>query len=118
MAVVAIAAAVGAVAGVATAVSSGQQQKRKNLAELNLATLDARNQVDLQKALQKTDDQNAKAKIIADSVTQIKQAQATARIQANIQAKALQQEADKKNTIIITIGGGVVLLGAILVLRK
>ncbi len=114
----AVAAGVGAVTGVATAISSGQQAKKKNLAQLNLGMLDARNQVDLQKALQKTEDQNAKAKIIADSVTQIKQAQATARIQATIQAKALAQQTEKRNTIIITIGGGVVLLGAILVLRK
>ena len=110
MSVVGIAAGVGAVVGIATAVSSGTQQKKalQNQAFVGL------NELELQKALNKATDQQAKIKILADSQANI----IATKEASKIQAKELAKTAEQRNLVIMSVGGGIVLVGALLVLKK
>jgi 3-dehydroquinate synthetase len=118
MSVVAVGAAVGAVAGVASAVSAGNQGKKALVAAANQASIEARNNFELQEALQKAQTQEARLKIMADSVSNIKSAQTTAIIASKNAAKQAQKQANDRNLLIVTLGGGVILMTAVIVLKR
>jgi hypothetical protein len=108
---------VGAVTGVISAISSGQQQKKALQAQLNLGQADARNKVDLEKALQRTNSDNTKIKIITDSIANIRSAQSSAIISATLTSRQASADAEKRNLVIVSVGGGIVLVGALAVLK-
>jgi hypothetical protein len=118
MAVVAVAAVVGAGAGIATAISGGVQGKKALQMAANSASLEARNNFELQEALQKAQTQEARLKIMADSVSNIKASQTQAIIASKNAAKQAQKQANDRNLLIVTIGGGVVLMTAVIVLKR
>lgn len=110
----AVGAAVGAAVGIATAVNGGIQQRNVNQAMINAGISDTRNQQELQKAIAKTTDARAKDKIISDSQANIIASQRV----GQLQVKEMQRASQEKNLAIITIGGGVVLLASVFVLKK
>lgn len=105
------------IVGVTTAVITGVNDAKKNKETSRLQNiqnqLDMARQKDLDKATLKVNNDNTKLKILADSVANIKSAQQ----QTIMTAKALQEQTDKKNLIIVGIGGGVLVIGAIAVLK-
>jgi len=104
----------GVVVTAAGVVNSGVQQRNMNQAMINNAVSDTRNQQELQKAIAKQTDARAKDKIIADSQANIIATQKVAQLQVKQMAKSAQE----RNLAIITIGGGVVLLASVYVLKK
>jgi hypothetical protein len=110
-------AAVGAATGVFSAISQGKAQQQA----MNMQ--DAQNQLDrmqkgqLEKALQKTNSDTQRLKILTDSVANIKIAQQQALISSSIMSKQEQAKADKRNLIIVGVGGGAIVIGALAVLK-
>lgn len=110
-------AAVGAATGVFSAISQGKAQQQA------LAMQDAQSQLDrmqrgqLEKALQKTQSDTQRLKILTDSVANIKMAQQQALISTTIASREEQKKADKRNLVIVGIGGGVIVVGALAVLK-
>ena len=102
-----------AVVGITTGIINGSNDAKKNHIANVQAQLDSERKKDLDKATLKVNNDNTKLKILADSVANIKSAQQ----QALITSKALQEQTDKKNLITIGIGGGVIIIGAIAVLK-
>lgn len=113
IAVGAAAAAVGAITGVVSAIDQSKKGNKALLMQNVASQIEQRQKVDLEKALQKTNDQNTKLKILADSVANIKSAQTNALLTQNM----LKDQADKRNLVIIGIGGGVIVVGALAVLK-
>jgi hypothetical protein len=95
--------------GINNAQSSKESLKLQNIQN----QLDLVRQKDLDKATLKVNNDNAKLKILADSVANIKASQQ----QTLMTAQSLQQQAEKKNLVILGIGGGVIIVGAIAVLK-
>jgi len=110
----AVGAAVGAAVGIATAVNGGIAQKKAMQKQSNAQAYDSLNQVELQKALNKATDQQAKMKIIADTQANI----IATKEASKIQAKELAKTAEQRNLVIMSVGGGIVLVGALMVLKK
>jgi 3-dehydroquinate synthetase len=106
-------AAVGALTGVYSAVSQSKQGSKAMLMQNITSQIEQRQKVDLEKALQKTNDQNTKLKILADSVSNIKSAQNN----AVLTQAMIKDQADKRNLVIVGIGGGVIVVGALAVLK-
>ena len=102
-----------AVVGITTGVINGSNDAKKNRLANIQSQLDLIRQKDLDKATLKVNNDNTKLKILADSYSNIRASQQ----QALINAKTLQQQTDKKNLITIGIGGGVIIIGAIAILK-
>jgi hypothetical protein len=79
--------------------------------------LDRKQRLDLEKALQKTQSDSTRLKILTDSVANIKIAQQQALINATITSREEQKKADKRNLIIVGVGGGAIVIGALAVLK-
>ena len=86
----------------------GSNKKRQ--LETNLALLDNRQKNELAKALASTEDKNRKMEILSSALLSIKTAQNTAFIQSKTQRE--------RTLAIAVIGGAVVLLIAIIILKK
>jgi len=104
-----VAAGTAVMQGINNAQSSKESLKLQNIQN----QLDLVRQKDLDKATLKVNNDNAKLKILADSVANIKASQQ----QTLMTAQSLQQQAEKKNLVILGIGGGVIIVGAIAVLK-
>jgi mRNA-degrading endonuclease HigB of HigAB toxin-antitoxin module len=106
-----------AVVAAGAAVMQGVNNAQSNKESLKLQNiqnqLDLVRQKDLDKATLKVNNDNTKLKILADSVANIKSSQQ----QTLMTAQSLQQQAEKKNLVILGIGGGVIIVGAIAVLK-
>ena len=109
--------AVGVGTGVFSAISQGKATQKSMLMQDVASQLDRKQKADLEKALQKTQSDSQRLKILADSVTNIKIAQQQALISTTIASREEQKKADKRNLIIVGIGGGVIVIGALAVLK-
>ena len=110
-------AVVGAATGVFSAVSQGKATQQGMLMQNVASQLDRKQKGDLEKALQKTQSDTQRLKILTDSVANIKIAQQQALISASISSKGEQAKADKRNLIIVGVGGGAIVIGALAVLK-
>lgn len=106
-------AVVGAATGVYSAVSQSKQGGKALLMQSVSGQIEQMQKNDLEKALQKTNDQNTKLKILADSVANIKMAQNN----VLLSQASMKEQADRKNLLILGLGGGVIIVGAIAVLK-
>lgn len=113
-----IVASVGAATGIASAINSGVSERKKNLAQLNLGQLDQRTQSELNQAIAKAQSKNEKNKIYADSIANVKIAQQSALIQSQIVAQQTSADAEKRNLVIVSIGGGAIVLGSLFILKN
>jgi len=114
MSVIGIGAAVGAAASIGGVVLQGTSASKQGRLANTQATLNSIASEQLAKAQASTDDRNAKSKIISDSVANIRATQ----IATSIKAKEEAKSADTKNKVILTIGGGVILVAAAFVLTR
>lgn len=108
---------VGAVTGIASAVSQGKQGQEALRMQQNLGELELRNKANLEKALQKTNSNNMQIKIQADTITNIQNAKLNATIQSTILSRQASKDAEKRNLVIVSVGGAVVVVGALAVLK-
>jgi hypothetical protein len=108
---------VGAVTGIASAINSGEQGKRALEIQQTQGELDLRNKAQLEKALQRQMNNNTRIKIATDSVANILNAKTNAIIQSTIISRQASKDAEKRNLIIVGVGGAVVIVGALAVLK-
>ena len=92
-----------------TAVSALDAPKKRQL-ETNLALLDNRQKNDLAKALASTEDKNRKMEILSSALLTINATKTNAVVQAKTQRE--------RTLAIAVIGGAVVLLIALIILKK
>ena len=111
-------AVVGAVTGVVSAISSGKAQRDALQLQYNQGQLQIRQERELAEAQQKIDNKNTKLKITTDSIANIRSAQAQAVVQQTIASRQLAIDSEKRNIIYASVGGGVILVGALVVLKK
>jgi uncharacterized iron-regulated membrane protein len=116
--VVGVCAVVGAVTGIATAISGGEAQKKALQMQFNQGQQQLRQERELSEAQQKIDNKNVKIKILTDSVANIRSAQANAVISQTIASRQLAKDSEKRNLVIASVGGGIILVGALVVLKK
>lgn len=109
---------VGAVTGIASAINGGINERNRNQIMLNSSQLEQRTQKELNLALSKAKDKTERLKIYADSVTNIKTAQQNAVIQAQITAQQTSADAEKRNLVIVGIGGGAIAIASVFVLKN
>jgi len=109
--------AVGAATGVFSAISQGKATQQGLLMQDVASQLDRKQKADLEKALQKTQSDTQRLKILTDSVANIKIAQQQALISTTIASREEQKKADKRNLVIVGVGGGVIVIGALAVLK-
>jgi Fe2+ transport system protein B len=109
---------VSAVTGIASAISSGKAQKDALQMQFNQGQQQLRQEKELTEAQQKIDNKNVKLKILTDSVANIRSAQANAVISQTIASRQLAKDSEKRNVIIASVGGGIILIGALVVLKK
>lgn len=109
--------AVGAATGIASAVVQGTQGQKALDMQRTIGELDLRNKANLEKALQKTNSNNMQIKIQADTITNIQNAKNNAIIQATILSRQASKDAEKRNLVIIGVGGSIVVVGALAVLK-
>jgi len=114
----AVAGVVGAVTGVFSAISSGKAQRDALQLQYNQGQLQIRQERELAEAQQKIDNKNTKLKITTDSIANIRSAQAQAVVQQTIASRQLAIDSEKRNIIYASVGGGVILVGALVVLKK
>tara|TARA_R110000868_G_scaffold101361_4_gene279102 strand:+ start:10642 stop:11010 length:369 start_codon:yes stop_codon:yes gene_type:complete len=110
-------AGVGAATGIFSAVSQGKATQKGLLMQDVASQLDRKQKGDLEKALQKTQSDTQRLKILTDSVANIKIAQQQALISTSIASREEQKKADKRNLIIVGVGGGAIVVGALAVLK-
>lgn len=110
-------AAVGAATGVFSAISQGKAQQQAMVMQDAQSQLDRMQRGQLEKALQKTQSDTQRLKILTDSVANIKIAQQQALISTSISSREEQKKADKRNLVIVGVGGGVIVIGALAVLK-
>jgi len=108
---------VGAITGIASAVNQGKQGQQALDMQRNIGELDLRNKANLEKALQETNSNNMKIKILTDSASAIQSAKANAVIQSTIISRQASKDAEKRNLVIVGVGGAVVVVGALAVLK-
>jgi hypothetical protein len=111
-------AAVGAATGVVGAISGNKRQKEATLQQGQIGYAELAQKKELETALMKTQSADKRIEILANATATVRAAQSTAILNATIISKAASKDADKRNTLIAVIGGGVVLLGAVFVLKK
>lgn len=109
---------VGAVTGIASAISGGVAQSNANRIALNLGQSDQRNQMELNMAMLQAQKQTDRLKIYADSIANIRSAQQNAVIQAQITAQQTSADAEKRNLVIVAIGGGAIAITSLFVLKQ
>lgn len=109
---------VGALTGVASAISGGKAQRDALQMQFNQGQQQLRQERELTEAQQKIDNKNVKLKILTDSVANIRSAQANAVISQTIASRQLAKDSEKRNVIIASVGGGIILIGALVVLKK
>lgn len=109
--------AVGAATGIASAINQGVQGKKALLMQRNQGEADLRNRSDLEKALQQTNSNNMQIKILSDSISAIQSAKANAVIQSTIISRQATKDAERRNLVIVGVGGAVVVVGALAVLK-
>ena len=109
--------AVGAATGIYSAISQGKATQKSMLMQDVASQLDRKQKADLEKALQKTQSDTQRLKILTDSVANIKIAQQQALISTSIASREEQKKADKRNLVIVGVGGGVIVIGALAVLK-
>ena len=109
--------AVGAATGVYSAISQGKATQQGLLMQDVASQLDRKQKADLEKALQKTQSDTQRLKILTDSVANIRIAQQQALISTSIASREEQKRADKRNLVIVGVGGGVIVIGALAVLK-
>ena len=110
-------AAIGAATGVFSAINQGKATQQCMLMQDVASQLDRKQKADLEKALQKTQSDTQRLKILTDSVANIKIAQQQALISTSIASREEQKKADKRNLVIVSVGGGVIVIGALAVLK-
>ena len=118
MAGILIVSSVGAVTGIVSAISSGTAERNKNQAILNATQLDQRSQYELNKAMAQSKNKTDRLKIYADSIANIKTSQQNALIQAQIVAQQTSADAEKRNLVIVSIGGGAIAIASIFALKN
>jgi hypothetical protein len=109
--------AVGATTGIVSAVVSGKQGQQSLDMQRNIGELDLRNKANLEKALQLANSNNMQIKIRTDTITNIQNAKNNALIQATILSRQASKDAEKRNLVIVGVGGAVVVVGALAVLK-
>jgi hypothetical protein len=109
--------AVGAATGVFSAISQGKAQQEASAMQDAQSQLERMQKGQLEKALQKTNSDTQRLKILTDSVANIKMAQQNALISTTIASRQEQAKADKRNLIIVGVGGGMIVVGALAVLK-
>ena len=112
-----IIAGIGTAVGIASAISSGNQQKKAIQNQNDIAMTQLQNQKLLDEATLRANNVNTKNKIIADSLVAIRSNQQNALIQYTLQAQQMSKDAEKRNLVYLAIGGGVILVGSIAVLK-
>lgn len=110
-------AAIGAGTGIFSAISQGKAQQQALAMQDAQSQLDRMQRGELERALQKTNSDTQRLKILTDSVANIKIAQQQALISTTIASRQEQAKADKRNLIIVGVGGGAIVVGALAVLK-
>ena len=108
----------GAITGIATAIIGGYAQKKALQKQFNQVQQQLRQEKELSEAQSKIDNKNVKIKITTDSIANIRSAQANAVISQTIASRQLAIDSEKKNVVIASVGGGIILIGALVVLKK
>jgi hypothetical protein len=108
---------VGATVAIASAVNSAKQGQKALDMQYSSGLLDTRTKAEMERALQQSNSDNTRIKILTDSVANIKSAQTSAIINATIQTRQIAKDTEKKNLVIASVGGGIVIIGALAVLK-
>jgi hypothetical protein len=108
---------VGAATGIYSAVTSAQQGQKALDMQFSSGLLDTRTKAEMERALQKSNSDNTRIKILTDSVANIKSAQTSAIINATIQTRQIAKDTEKKNLVIASVGGGIIIIGALAVYK-
>jgi hypothetical protein len=114
MAVDPILGSVEALATVATTISQIQDTNKRREFEQNLAMLDNKQKLDLERALQKTNSVNKRMEILFNAVSQIRSAQTSSILSSTITAKAQKE----RTLAIAVVGGAVAILIAVILIKK
>lgn len=117
MSAIAIIAGVGAATGIVSAISSGKQQGKAIKNQRSIALEQLENERLLNEATLAANNANFQTKIKVDSIVSLRQNQQNAIIQATIAARQMAKDTEKKNLVYLAIGGGVIVVGAIAVLK-
>jgi hypothetical protein len=113
----AVASGIGAVTGVISAINASDAQERALTQQFVAGQQQIRNDKTLQEALMKANSDDARMKILADSTSMIYSAKITALVSGQLNAQALQKTTEQKNLVITSIGGGIILVGSLAVLK-
>jgi hypothetical protein len=113
----AVCAGIGAVTGIVSAINGADAQEKALTQQFVQGQQQIRNDKALQEALLKANSEDARMKILADSTSMIYSAKITALIGGQLNAEALLKTTEKKNLVITSIGGGMILVGSLAVLK-
>jgi hypothetical protein len=106
--------AVGALTQIASTVASIQDQNKRRAFEQNLALLDNRQKMALEKELQSTNNVNKRLEILYNAVSNIRSAQTSAYITSSIQARVKRE----RTIAIVVVGGAIVLLIGVILYKR
>jgi hypothetical protein len=109
----AVCAGIGAVTGIVSAINGADAQERALAMQFSQTALNLRTQKDLEEAKMKLNNDTEFLRIYADTSANIIKAHDNAKIQAD----ALLKATDKKNLVITSVGGGIIVIGALAVLK-
>lgn len=113
----ACAAVIGAGTGIVSAINGNKAQQKALEAQDRQAKLELRTNADLQQMQMQMQSDDNRFKALLDSKSNMYSAILSASLNAQIVSKSASEDAEKKNLILISIGGGVVLLGAVVVFK-
>ena len=100
--------------GLVSAIGGIDAQEKQLQAQVNQASLSARDNYDLQQALMKANSSDARLKILSDTLTNIRSAQQS----ALITSRGAKEQSREKNTMIIILGGSALLLISVILIKK
>ena len=99
---------------IATTISSIQDQNKRRQFEQNLALLDNRQRMALEKDLQGTNNVNKRLEILYNAIANIRSAQSTALITSTIQAKIKRE----RTIAFVVVGGAFLLLFSVILIKR
>ena len=118
MSMVAIGAGVGAATAIGGTVAQITDAKKRRDFEQKLAFLDLDQRAKLERELQATSSANKRIEILTNAVATIRAAQSSAILSSTITSKALAKSKSETTMAIAIVGGAVVILGAIALIKK
>jgi hypothetical protein len=117
MSAIIISASVGAATGIVSAVVSGNQGAKSIRINAAIQQQQLAQQKSLDEAILRANNSNTKLKLLADTIVNIRTSKENAVRQARIVNEQSAKDTEKKNLIILGVGGGIILVGAIAVIK-